>query len=196
MALVTVSSVSTAAPTRTKIILKKINNPKVAGYALDLCKVWGTQCGLPAATAYCKSKGYLSAKSYKVRKDSPPTKIIKGGGLCVENYCDRISQVTCKKIIRVRPPIRRHVKVRKLFKKPKIKGYALDLCKTWGQNCGKPAATAFCISKGYRKAVSFKVKNNTPPTKVINGGGICVESYCDRISRVTCEKTVIRRYRR
>lgn len=182
VALISVSSISFAAPT-TRIVSVKINNPKVGGYALDLCKQWGVQCGLPAAAAYCKSKGYLSAASYKVRKNTPPTKVIRGGGLCVENYCDRISQVTCKKRIKVRPRPQF-----KIYKSPKIKGYALDICREWGKNCGKPAADAFCKSKGHKRSLSYKVRKNTPPTKIIRGGGICVENYCDRISKVICKR--------
>ena len=151
-----------------------IPNPKVGGYALDLCRSWGANCGKPAADAFCKSKGYKNALSYKIKKDSPPTKVIQGGGLCVESYCDRISQVTC-------------VTKTISFNQPKVGGYALHLWRSWGANCGKPAADAFCKSKGYKSAFSYKVKKDSPPTKVIQGGGLCVESYCDRISRVVCK---------
>lgn len=154
-----------------------INNPKIQGYALDLCEVWGARCGLPAATAYCKTKGYVSAISFKTKNNTPPTKVIKGGGICVESYCDRISQIKCK----LPPP------AKKVYFNPKIAGYALDLCREWGANCGKSAATAFCKSKGHKFALSFKVKHNTPPTKIIHGGGLCVESYCDRITKVECK---------
>lgn len=154
-----------------------INNPKIQGYALDLCEVWGARCGLPAATAYCKTKGYVSAVSFKVKNNTPPTKVIKGGGICVENYCDRISQIQCK----LPPP------AKKVYFNPKVAGYALDLCREWGKNCGKPAATAFCKSKGHKSALSFRVKHDSPTTKIINGGGLCVESYCDRIDKVVCK---------
>jgi hypothetical protein len=154
-----------------------INNPKIQNYALDFCEVWGARCGLPAATAYCKSKGYVSAVSFKVKKNTPPTKVIKGGGICVEGYCDRISQVKCK----LPAP------KKKVYWHPKVGNYALDFCREWGTNCGTPAATAFCKSKGHKYALSFKVKHNSPTTKVIHGGGLCVEPYCDRIDQVVCK---------
>lgn len=148
--------------------------PKVGGYALDLCKEWGTNCGKPAAIAYCISKGHKTALSYTIRKDSPPTKVINGGGICVESYCDRISKVTCM--------TRTYT-----YNAPKVGNYALDLCREWGANCGKPAANAYCISKGHKTALSYVIKKDSPPTKVINGGGICVEPYCDKISKVVCK---------
>ncbi|PID99987.1 MAG: hypothetical protein CSA79_05690 [Thiothrix nivea] len=152
-----------------------IANPKVGGYALDYCREWNKYCGKPAADAYCKSKGYINAVDFRVQHNKPPTKVIWGGGICVEGYCDRISHVTC-------------TTGSDTFHNPKVGGYALDYCREWSKNCGKPAADAWCKSKGYVNASSFHVKHNSPTTKVINGGGLCVESYCDRIDKVVCEK--------
>jgi hypothetical protein len=151
-----------------------ISNPKIEGYALDYCREWGKNCGKPAADAYCRSRGYRYASHFRVQRDNPPTKVIRGGGICVEPYCDRISQVTC-------------VTKSRTFNHPKIDGYALDYCREWGKNCGKPAADAYCRSRGYRYASDFRVQRDNPPTKVIRGGGICVEPYCDRIIRIVCD---------
>lgn len=45
----------------------------------------------------------------------------------------------------------------KTFSNPTIKGYRLDWCQYWGNQCGKPAADAWCATKmrkagGYAKA--------------------------------------------
>ncbi len=151
-----------------------IDAPKVAGYPLDLCREWATNCGKPAADAYCQSKGYPQSISHVVQNDSPTTKIINGGGLCVEAYCDRISQVTCETKSTV-------------INNPQVGGYPLDLCREWASNCGKPAADAYCQSKGYQTSLNHVVQNDAPTTKIINGGGLCVEAYCDRITQVTCQ---------
>lgn len=82
------------------------------------------------------------------------------------------------------------------YKNPKIRGYALDLCQKWGKYCGKPAADSYCRSKGFRRAVNYKVRHNRPPTRVIGTGQICKSRACDRIVNVTCEKRTKRPIRK
>ena len=72
------------------------------------------------------------------------------------------------------------------FTNPTVGGYALDLCRDWAANCGKPAADAYCVKRGYPKAVSFQFRNDSPTTRVINGGQVCNQPFCDRITSVTC----------
>ncbi len=150
----------------------RINNPRVGNHALDLCRVWGKECGKPAADAYCRKHGHYRAYRYGVAKDKPPTRIIDGGQVCNKPYCDRISWVECFS--------------HSVYNNPKVRGYALDYCREWAKNCGKPAAHAYCQSRGHKKAVSFKAKKNKPPTRVIKGGQVCKAPHCDRIVQVTC----------
>ncbi|THB77247.1 MAG: hypothetical protein D6B25_07430 [Desulfobulbaceae bacterium] len=79
-------------------------------------------------------------------------------------------------------------KEKKLFTNPKVSGYALDYCREWGKNCGKPAADAYCKSKGYKNAATYKKVDNKPPTRVIGTGQVCNSPGCDRLSFVACEK--------
>ena len=151
----------------------RYKNPKVNGYSLDYCRTWGANCGKPAADAFCKDKGYRNAQRFHVKKNTPPTRVIGSGRICRDAGCDRIDWVACAAEIS--------------FAQPKIRGYALDLCAQWGKNCGKPAADAFCRNRGYKTAVDFAVRHNTPPTRVIGGGKICKKSFCDRIVAVTCK---------
>lgn len=151
----------------------RYNNPKVKGYALDYCQRWGQNCGRPAADAYCRSKGYRGALRYRVKQNAPPTRVISSGQVCKAPGCDRIDWVACD--------------ADGVFKNPKVKSYALDLCLRWGKDCGKPAADAFCRSREYGESVDFAVRSNYPPTRVIGTDQICNQPYCDRIVLVTCK---------
>ena len=70
---------------------------------------------------------------------------------------------------------------------PEYKNRALDYCKSWGKDCGAPAADAFCKKLGHNRATRFSVRLDSPPTRVINGGRECKKGHCDRISAVVCE---------
>ena len=150
----------------------RYNNPKVKGIALDNCQSWGQNCGRAAADAYCRSKGYRRALRYRVKQNAPPTRVIGDSRVCNAPGCDRIDWVACE--------------ADGVFKNPKVEGYALDFCRGWGKDCGKPAADAFCRSRGYGESVDFAVHPDTPPTRVISTGQICNKPYCDPIVLVTC----------
>jgi len=72
------------------------------------------------------------------------------------------------------------------IRNPEVNGMALDMCKKWGKECGKPAADAYCRAHGYIGALSYKVEYDTPPTRVISTGQVCNASFCDRIVEVKC----------
>ncbi len=150
-------------------------NPTVDRYGLDRCREWGENCGLPAANAFCHSKGHIEALSFEVAEKNQKTRVIGTGQVCDEQKCDRISKVVCKAN-------------KVTVQNPKINGYDLDHCREWGENCGLPAASAFCVSKGYAKATDFSVVERNQKTKVINGGQICDEAKCSRISKLVCER--------
>lgn len=150
----------------------RYKNPKIGGYALDYCKKWGKECGKPAADAYCRKKGYRRALKYRVRRDTPPTKVISSGQVCQAPGCDRINYVVCE--------------AEAVFRNPTVGKYPLDFCQQWGKGCGKPAADAFCRYRGYGRSVDFAVRPDRPPTKVIGTGQVCNQPYCDRIVLVTC----------
>ncbi len=148
------------------------DNPQVSGYGLDYCKEWGTQCGAPAADAFCQSEGYPRAKNFRFIKNNQKTRTIGGGQVCDGEMCSRITQITCQSPI---------------FDDPQVSGYGLDYCREWGTNCGYPAATAFCRLEGFSKAISFKYIKGNQKTRTINGGQVCDGEMCSRINKITCQ---------
>lgn len=72
------------------------------------------------------------------------------------------------------------------FANPQVDGVALDICREWGANCGKPAADAFCQRQGYAESIDHRIQYDTPPTRIISSGQVCDGSYCDRIVWVKC----------
>ena len=91
--------------------------------------------------------------------------------MCNSPHCDRISWVSCRT---------------QVYKNPRLDRYALDYCREWSKNCGKPAADAYCQSRGHTSAVSFTVQKNKPSTRVIRGRMVCDDPHCDRMASVTC----------
>jgi hypothetical protein len=69
--------------------------PMLDGIALDICQQWGTECGKPAADAFCRQQGMAESIEHKVRNDAPPTRVIGSGKVCSEATCDRIDWLRC-----------------------------------------------------------------------------------------------------
>lgn len=75
-----------------------------------------------------------------------------------------------------------------VFAPPMLEGYAVDICLTWAENCGQPAADAFCAVGGYATAAAYEYQYDSPPTRIISTGEICDEDYCTRFASITCQR--------
>lgn len=77
------------------------NNPD--GYGIDRCLASGEKCGTAAATAYCRSRDFSVAQSFrKVDKDditgAIPTSGLGGGaagGSCKGGVCEEFVAIEC-----------------------------------------------------------------------------------------------------
>lgn len=77
------------------------------------------------------------------------------------------------------------------FANPKVGAQRLDLCLNWGTGCGKPAADAWCVSKGFTTSSGHVIANDigaSTPTRLITTGAVCDQDYCDGFAQVTCFK--------
>lgn len=77
------------------------------------------------------------------------------------------------------------------YMNPKAGGVALDWCKTWGSNCGKPAADYFCVRKGHKKSVLHQKENNIGYTRILRTGQICNSPSCDTFKMIRCKKKTV-----
>jgi hypothetical protein len=66
------------------------------GYGIDRCLANGAKCGAAAATAYCKSREFIQAVSYrKVDKDEITGAIPVTGRDCHGGTCEQFVAIEC-----------------------------------------------------------------------------------------------------
>ena len=79
----------------------------------------------------------------------------------------------------------------KTFQKPTYDGERLDACFEWAKQCGEEAATAWCKTQGFIRAIDYpyeKVGERGIKTKLIGTQQVCDEKMCASFSSITCEK--------
>lgn len=62
----------------------------------------------------------------------------------------------------------------------------LDFCQQYGSACGKPAADAFCKSKGHGGSASSEIDPDIGRTMIIGNGAICADPTCDGFKKIQC----------
>jgi len=88
-----IGQMSRAAP-----VTKFFEPPLVDGKRVDLCLHWGSDCGQPAADAFCQKSGFSKAAEFKEAYDigaQSPTLVLGDGKLCAEAYCDGFAMIRC-----------------------------------------------------------------------------------------------------
>lgn len=67
-------------------------------YRVDVCRVWGSDCGQPAADEFCRRQGYERAEGFTIAEDigaSTPTMTLEDGKVCDQGYCDGFQVIVC-----------------------------------------------------------------------------------------------------
>jgi hypothetical protein len=66
------------------------------GYGVDRCLASGAHCGVAAATAYCRSREFLQAASFrKVDRDEITGAIPVNSGACGSGNCEQFVAIEC-----------------------------------------------------------------------------------------------------
>lgn len=118
---------------------REFAQPMLDGVALDICRDPGTNCGKPAADAYCRKQGMAESLAHKARENAPPTRIIGSGKVCEEPGCDRIDWIRCAApsatadlpMTPVGAPARAEVKVVDARTRQPIVGARVTLAEAW-----------------------------------------------------------------
>ncbi len=77
---------------------------------------------------------------------------------------------------------------REIFRYPKVNTRMVDWCKNWGQGCGEPAATNFCVQKGFVRASVWEQYPDVGNTLVLGDNKVCDMPGCDGFKSITCIK--------
>jgi hypothetical protein len=81
-----------SAEKRTFIIA---NSPD--GYGVDRCLASGSACGAAAASAYCQSKRFSIAASYRKVERDEITGAVPASAACGRNGCDEFVAIECRR---------------------------------------------------------------------------------------------------
>ncbi len=81
-----------SAEKRTFIIA---NSPD--GYGVDRCLATGASCGAAAAAAYCQSKEFAAAASFRKVERDEITGAVPASGQCGRNGCDEFVAIECRR---------------------------------------------------------------------------------------------------
>lgn len=73
------------------------------------------------------------------------------------------------------------------FVRPKLNGYWVDRCLSWGAQCNQPAADEFCRRKGYARASDFSWAGMSP-TRILSSGQVCNLPICGGFTQVVCRR--------
>jgi hypothetical protein len=74
--------------------------PMQGDFRLDACEQWAQKCGEPAASAWCRAKGFARAVDFpeeNVGKAGVPTRLIGTNQVCRESICTSFVYITCEK---------------------------------------------------------------------------------------------------
>ena len=67
-------------------------------------------------------------------------------------------------------------------------GYGVDRCLASGASCGNPVATAYCQSREFTKALSFRKVDRDEITGAVPTSSACHGSNCDEFVAIECSR--------
>jgi len=63
--------------------------------SLDICREWATNCGAPAAAAFCRTQNYATAVAFVPAQGVGLTAVISSGRICSDPSCGGFTSIEC-----------------------------------------------------------------------------------------------------
>ena len=63
--------------------------------SLDICREWATNCGAPAAAAFCRTQNYATAVAFVPAPGVGLTAVISSGRICSDPSCGGFTSIEC-----------------------------------------------------------------------------------------------------
>lgn len=155
------------------------NQPRWFDDRLDWCLNWSSNCGKPAADNFCQRRRFTAAAEFAPERGVGRTRVSGTNQVCEGANCVGFRFINCTGAI----------SSDRKFQNPSWNGTRLDACKSFGKDCGKPAADAFCVSKGFSSSTT-SVLDSTPgrgKTRIISNNQICDADFCVGFQFITCQ---------
>jgi len=164
------------------------NNPSVHGYPVDQCLYNHRDGGKPAANAFCQSKGYSTASTYRTGT-ARNSWMMKEGRLCNSN-CKALYAVQCYGKSNSGPDPGdpgNGAGQAVLYENPKYRDVLIAECLRQGRDCGSAVATEFCRLKGHSAAISFRViTGQQARTWLLRDNRYCTGNQCNPMKSIRC----------
>jgi hypothetical protein len=158
---------------------RTFNKPRWFDERLDWCLNWGTECGKPAADNFCKRRRFTGARNFEADPNVGRSRISGTNQVCNESFCTGFKFISCY------GPISQE----RIFANPVWKEHRLDSCLSWGTDCGKPAADAFCRNQGFLGSFYFVLdaERGRSHTRLIGTDQICDKDFCVGFQVIVCQ---------
>lgn len=119
-------------------------DPVYLGDPVHRCLANKTECGKPAADAFCKLEGYDNALSFQVMKDVSriaTARTVDTGAVLVAPEAHPFQLVKCWRPSQAPSSV--------IFQEPTLEGLEVPTICDIGKDCRKTAADDWCIGKGF-----------------------------------------------
>jgi hypothetical protein len=150
---------------------------------VDWCLNWATNCGKPAADAFCDARGFKQAVSFQSEITGGPTWVAGDRKICLHPACGALAAVACEG-----EADRKSFTLVDEFPTLTINHVPIATCLQPSRECGKPAADSVCRAIGFTRATHFSEAPGGGPIVHFGDGTPCTGEKCRVLAGVICSR--------